>query len=71
MFDKKKSVNKTAKIKDTSLLSLLQTPVTCIQRYKKIISALVDATSPMHPDYNGLMQCKQRVQSLYEEFKPK
>lgn len=57
--------------KGTTILDLLKAPVTCIVRYAKLISALADNTTSMHPDYPGLTQCKQRVQSLLEEFKPR
>ncbi|KAI9281909.1 Dbl homology domain-containing protein [Sporodiniella umbellata] len=57
--------------KGTSILDLLKAPVTCIVRYAKLISALADNTTSMHPDYPGLSQCKQRVQSLLEELKPR
>ncbi|KAG1490553.1 hypothetical protein G6F52_013595 [Rhizopus delemar] len=57
--------------KGTTLLDLLRAPVTCIVRYTKLLTALADSTATMHPDYTGLMQCKQRVQSLLEEFRPR
>ncbi|KAG1332721.1 hypothetical protein G6F63_010690 [Rhizopus arrhizus] len=57
--------------KGTTLLDLLRAPVTCIVRYTKLLTALADSTATMHPDYTGLMQCKQRVQGLLEEFRPR
>jgi hypothetical protein len=63
-------VDKNVNLKGTTLLSLLQTPVRCIQRYQRLLSTLADNTSTMHPDYVGLMACKQRIQHLFEEFKP-
>ncbi|CEG63386.1 hypothetical protein RMATCC62417_00538 [Rhizopus microsporus] len=55
--------------KERALLHLLTTPVSCIPRYGKLLSALADSTYSLHPDYAGLMQCKQRVEQLFEEFK--
>ncbi|KAG1453312.1 hypothetical protein G6F46_003823 [Rhizopus delemar] len=57
--------------KGRDLLSLLRAPNTCILRYAKILTSLADNTSSMHPDYIGLLQCKQRVEQLFEEFRHK
>ncbi|KAL9559631.1 hypothetical protein MBANPS3_000337 [Mucor bainieri] len=65
------TVDKNANLKGTTLLSLLQAPVSCISRYYKLVSKLADNTSSMHPDYVGLMQCKNRIQQVAEEFKIK
>ncbi|GAN02098.1 hypothetical protein MAM1_0016c01538 [Mucor ambiguus] len=65
------TVDKNANLKGTTLLSFLQAPVSCISRYHKLVSMLADNTSSMHPDYVGLMQCKNRIQQVAEEFKIK
>lgn len=57
----------------TSLLSLLQLPTTCVHRYFEIISQLSDLTPRLHPDYCGLLKCKQWIvqfrQSLDERYR--
>ncbi|KAG1463763.1 hypothetical protein G6F46_005901 [Rhizopus delemar] len=57
----------------TSLLSLLQLPTTCVHRYFEIISQLSDLTPRLHPDYCGLLKCKQWIvqfrQSLDERLR--
>ncbi|KAG2208496.1 hypothetical protein INT47_010192 [Mucor saturninus] len=55
--------------KGVNLLMLLKSPVDCVERYVVQLTKLADSTSTMHPDYIGLMQCKQRVQVLDVEFK--
>ncbi|KAI9271390.1 Dbl homology domain-containing protein [Sporodiniella umbellata] len=56
-FIEKKSKEKA--LAQTDLLSLLQSPAACIPRYFETISQLSDMTPPMHPDYTGLLKCKQ------------
>ncbi|KAI7905093.1 Dbl homology domain-containing protein [Cokeromyces recurvatus] len=63
------TIMKNDTLKGTTLLSLLQSPVSCIQRYQDILTTLADNTSQMHPDYIGLMQCKARIQNIAAEFK--
>ncbi|KAG0740560.1 hypothetical protein G6F57_006658 [Rhizopus arrhizus] len=57
----------------TNLLSLLQLPTTCVHRYFEIISQLSDLTPHLHPDYSGLLKCKQWIvqfrQSLEERLR--
>ncbi|KAK4512689.1 putative component of NuA3 histone acetyltransferase complex [Mucor velutinosus] len=65
------TVDKNARLKGTTLLSFLQAPVLCISRYHKLVLKLADNTSSMHPDYVGLMQCKNRIHQIAEEFKIK
>ncbi|KAG1466688.1 hypothetical protein G6F46_000886 [Rhizopus delemar] len=36
-------------------------PATCVHRYFELISQLADLTPPMHPDYAGLVKCKQWI----------
>ncbi|KAI8147610.1 Dbl homology domain-containing protein [Fennellomyces sp. T-0311] len=65
------SAHKDPSLKGATLLSLLQIPAGCINRYAHLISKLADVTAPMHPDYVGLLTCKQRILQLAEEIKPK
>ncbi|CAO3671938.1 unnamed protein product [Rhizopus stolonifer] len=59
-------------LKKTDLLSLLQLPTACIPRYFEMISQLSDMTPPMHPDYAGLLKCKQWIvqfrQAMNDKF---
>ncbi|KAI9253262.1 Dbl homology domain-containing protein [Helicostylum pulchrum] len=64
------SIDKNAK-GTTVLLSLLQSPLKSIAHTRELFKSLSDNTSPMHPDYIGLMQCKNRIVSIYSEFIPK
>ncbi|KAI9480247.1 Dbl homology domain-containing protein [Zychaea mexicana] len=65
------SAHKDSSLRGATLLSLLQIPAGCINRYAQLISKLADVTTPMHPDYMGLLTCKQRIIALAEEIKPK
>ncbi|KAI7865848.1 hypothetical protein BDF14DRAFT_1729427, partial [Spinellus fusiger] len=58
-------------LKGATLLSLLQIPAGCINRYALIMSKLAEATSPMHPDCAGLLACKQKILRLADEIKIK
>lgn len=35
------------------------------------MTKLAEATSPMHPDYHGLNQCRQRIQQFAEDLRPR
>ncbi|CDS02878.1 hypothetical protein LRAMOSA00281 [Lichtheimia ramosa] len=65
------NAHKNPAVKGATLLSLLQTPAGCISRYAQLMTKLADATSPMHPDYVALNQCRQRMQAIAEEMKKK
>ncbi|CDH55192.1 hypothetical protein RO3G_04521 [Lichtheimia corymbifera JMRC:FSU:9682] len=65
------SAHKDPSLRGATLLSLLQIPAGCINRYAQLISKLADMTTPMHPDHMGLGSCKQMVLNLAEELKPK
>ncbi|KAI7856591.1 Dbl homology domain-containing protein [Circinella umbellata] len=65
------NAHKDAQLKGATLLALLQTPAGCISRYAQLMTRIADATSPMHPDYVQLLQCKQRIVSIAEEMKAK
>ncbi|KAL1926986.1 hypothetical protein VTP01DRAFT_5316 [Rhizomucor pusillus] len=65
------NAHKDQSLKGATLLSLLQIPAGCINRYAHLISKLADLTTPMHPDYVGLLNCKQKILGLAEEIKPK
>ncbi|KAI8148866.1 Dbl homology domain-containing protein, partial [Fennellomyces sp. T-0311] len=63
------NAHKDPLLKGATLLSLLQTPAGCINRYRQLMTTFADVTSPMHPDYVQLFQCKQRMLSIAEEMK--
>ncbi|KAG0173934.1 hypothetical protein DFQ30_006566 [Apophysomyces sp. BC1015] len=65
------SAHKDPALKGATLISLLQIPVGCITRYAQLIPKLVEVTSPMHPDYAGLLKCKHWILAIAEEMKPK
>ncbi|KAI9248516.1 Dbl homology domain-containing protein [Phascolomyces articulosus] len=65
------SAHKDPSLKGATLLSLLQIPAGCINRYAQLIGKLADVTTPMHPDYMGLQTCKQRIMALATEIKLK
>ncbi|KAI9022884.1 Dbl homology domain-containing protein [Phycomyces nitens] len=65
------TAHKDQSLKGATLLSLLQIPAGCISRYALIMTRLADTTSPMHPDYAGLLSCKKQIISLAEEIKIK
>ncbi|KAI8381542.1 Dbl homology domain-containing protein [Radiomyces spectabilis] len=65
------AAHKDKALRGATLLSLLQLPITSINRYAVLMSKLADATSPMHPDYIGLQKCKQKFLALSDEIKPK
>ncbi|KAI9321251.1 Dbl homology domain-containing protein [Dichotomocladium elegans] len=58
------AAHKNPSLKGATLLSLLQIPVGTITRYAQFITKLADSTTPMHPDYAGLLSCKQRILSI-------
>ncbi|ORZ24125.1 Dbl homology domain-containing protein [Absidia repens] len=63
--------HKDPSLKGATLLSLLQIPTGCVNRYIQIVIRLADATSPMHPDYSGLQNLKESMLGLSEEIRPK
>ncbi|ORY93849.1 Dbl homology domain-containing protein [Syncephalastrum racemosum] len=65
------TAHKEPALQGATLLSLLQVPAGCITRYAHLITKLAEATSPMHPDYHGLGQCRQRIQQLAEDLRPR
>lgn len=48
-------------MKNTNLISLMQLPANCINRYTDIIARLADSTPAMHPDYTGLQKAKSFI----------
>ncbi|KAL0090877.1 Dbl homology domain-containing protein [Phycomyces blakesleeanus] len=65
------TAHKDPSLKGATLLSLLQIPAGCISRYALLMTRLADMTSPMHPDYAGLLSCKRQIIGLAEEIKVK
>ncbi|ORY90992.1 Dbl homology domain-containing protein [Syncephalastrum racemosum] len=65
------NAHKHASLRGATLLSLLQIPAGCVNRYAQLVTKLADVTTPMHPDYAGLQQCKQKIQALEEEIRHK
>ncbi|KAI7854292.1 Dbl homology domain-containing protein [Circinella umbellata] len=65
------SAHKDPSLKGATLLSLLQIPAGCINRYAQLISKLAEVTTPMHPDYMGLISCKHRIVTLAADMKSK
>ncbi|KAI9020805.1 Dbl homology domain-containing protein [Phycomyces nitens] len=65
------STHKDPILRGATLLSLLQIPAGCVNRYAQLMCQLADGTSPMHPDYGGLMQCKKQILVIADEIRPK
>ncbi|KAI9276047.1 Dbl homology domain-containing protein [Sporodiniella umbellata] len=66
----KKFLESVEKNVDVRLLDLLKAPKACVLRYAKILTSLSDNTPMMHPDYSGLICCKNRAGQLFDEFLP-
>ncbi|KAI7898499.1 Dbl homology domain-containing protein [Cokeromyces recurvatus] len=56
------TAHKDKSLKGASLLSLIQLPVRCIDRYVDVITKLAEVTSSLHPDYVGLQASKSWIQ---------
>ncbi|RCH77819.1 hypothetical protein CU098_004000, partial [Rhizopus stolonifer] len=65
------SAHKDKALKGFTLLSLIQLPIGCIDRYVDIITRLSDETSKTFPDYHGLLKCKQWIQQFHNSIKEK
>ncbi|KAI8985148.1 Dbl homology domain-containing protein [Pilobolus umbonatus] len=65
------TIEKNGKIKGINLLQFLKTPLQFMPRCSNTINLLSDNTSPMHPDYVGLLQCKQRIHQIFNYLKYK
>ncbi|KAI8982118.1 Dbl homology domain-containing protein [Mycotypha africana] len=65
------SVHKDKSLKGSTLLSLIQLPIGCIDRYVQIIAQIAESTSPMHPDYTGLQKIKAWIQQFHSSIKEK
>ncbi|GAA5810915.1 hypothetical protein MFLAVUS_004343 [Mucor flavus] len=55
------TAHKEKALKGSSLISLLQLPSGCINRYTDIITRLSESTPAMHPDYSGLQKAKSFI----------
>ncbi|KAI9313960.1 Dbl homology domain-containing protein [Dichotomocladium elegans] len=56
-------------LEGATLPSLLQLPASCPSRYAQLISKLVEHTSPLHPDYAHLTQCRQDMLLILDRVK--
>ncbi|CEP19143.1 hypothetical protein [Parasitella parasitica] len=65
------TAHKDMSLKGSSLLSLIQLPVGCIDRYVDIIAKLAEATPSMHPDYAGLHNSKLWIHQFQKNIQDK
>ncbi|KAI9487261.1 MAG: Dbl homology domain-containing protein [Benjaminiella poitrasii] len=65
------TAHKDKSLKGASLLSLIQLPIGCIDRYVDIITKLFEATPTMHPDYSGLHKSKLWIQHFRHSIQDK
>ncbi|KAL7319753.1 hypothetical protein PS15m_002851 [Mucor circinelloides] len=65
------TAHKEKSLKGSSLLSLIQLPVGCIDRYVDIITKLAESTPSMHPDYVGLHKSKLWIQQFQKSVQEK
>ncbi|KAI8331548.1 Dbl homology domain-containing protein [Chlamydoabsidia padenii] len=63
--------HKDPALKGATLLSLLQIPTGCVNRYVQITTRLSDATHYMHPEYMKLQYVNRDMLGLSEEIRPR
>ncbi|KAI8380067.1 Dbl homology domain-containing protein [Blakeslea trispora] len=65
------NAHKDKSLRGSTLVSLIQLPIGCIDRYTEIITRLSDNTSSMHPDFTGLQKCKAWIQQFHQSLEKK
>ncbi|OBZ82583.1 FYVE, RhoGEF and PH domain-containing protein 4 [Choanephora cucurbitarum] len=62
------NAHKDKSLRGSTLISLIQLPIGCIDRYNELICRLSNNTSNMHPDFAGLQKCKTWIQQFRQSL---